>query len=687
MALSGPLSTPYGLGNIGNASLKDKQRAAVFKMLNFNQDPSEKGNDGTWSDQWKVLIYDRPCRDIISTLANVAQLRKQGVTLHLLLESDREAIQDVPALYFCEPSADTTRRIAQDLSKRLYASFHLNFSTKVERPLLESFARDALACGGVSLISKIYDQYLHFVTLEPRLFTLNQADSFLSYNDPAAPDTSVEHSMKSATYGIFSVLATLQSVPVIRAPMSGAGQMVAEELRKLISDSLTTGGSSGGGVFGNQKAYNRPLLIVIDRSADLVTPLRHTSTYQALLDDVLEHRVNRVTVDIEGKPGQPATKKRKTYDVDCETDTFYSRLKGSPFPEAIDANATELAAVTQREEDIRRRTTGGVGGEGGMGAGKGVGMGGPTGASDLATAVESLPALLEQKKGLEMHTNILKAVMDVVAARHVPVFFAAEEEMMLTNRADKAALSQLLGGAVGSLADKLRLLAVYCLTIHPSAAEVSELTTVLRSAVMAGEGGAGMENAVDRGIAAISYLRKVAAMQRMPNTSNADTSSARGGGMGEPPRSDRGGGAKFVQGLLAKAQNQGLGLLAKAAQTAGQLLSRANKTYVVRLVETLLDHNEDEQEQAFSYIDPMLKGGGARGVDPSLANHSRPPFRDIIVFVVGGGCYTEYQNLQDLAQRRSTTGGGPISITYGCTEMLNGENFLSQLERLGQRST
>jgi hypothetical protein len=36
-----------------------------------------------------------------------------------------------------------------------------------------------------------------------------------------------------------------------------------------------------------------------------------------------------------------------------------------------------------------------------------------------------------------MHTNILKAVMDVVAARQVPVYFEAEEEMISTSRADK----------------------------------------------------------------------------------------------------------------------------------------------------------------------------------------------------------------------------------------------------------
>lgn len=34
------------------------------------------------------------------------------MTLHLLLESDREDIPDVPAVYFMEPTADNIQRVA-----------------------------------------------------------------------------------------------------------------------------------------------------------------------------------------------------------------------------------------------------------------------------------------------------------------------------------------------------------------------------------------------------------------------------------------------------------------------------------------------------------------------------------------------------------------------------------------------
>jgi hypothetical protein len=49
-------------------------------MLNYNKPRDAKE---VWDDPWKILIYDQPCRDIISPLLKVGDLRKNGITLHL----------------------------------------------------------------------------------------------------------------------------------------------------------------------------------------------------------------------------------------------------------------------------------------------------------------------------------------------------------------------------------------------------------------------------------------------------------------------------------------------------------------------------------------------------------------------------------------------------------------------------
>lgn len=54
--------------------------------------------------------------------------------------------------------------------------------------------------------------------------------------------------------------------------------------------------------------------------------------------------------------------------------------------------------------------------------------------------------------------------------------------------------------------------------------------------------------------------------------------------------------------------------------------------------------------------------------------------QDVIVFVVGGGNYVEYQNLLDYAKTK-----GLQRVTYGATEMVNPQQFVEQLSRLGNK--
>ncbi len=44
----------------------------------------------------------RPLQDILAPLLHVNELRKHGVTLHMLLDAERQPIPDVPAIYFVQ---------------------------------------------------------------------------------------------------------------------------------------------------------------------------------------------------------------------------------------------------------------------------------------------------------------------------------------------------------------------------------------------------------------------------------------------------------------------------------------------------------------------------------------------------------------------------------------------------------
>jgi hypothetical protein len=56
------------------------------------------------------------------------------------LHSIRPPLPDVPAVYFVSPTLANVRRIAEDLEKSLYESYHLNFVEPLPRALLEELA-------------------------------------------------------------------------------------------------------------------------------------------------------------------------------------------------------------------------------------------------------------------------------------------------------------------------------------------------------------------------------------------------------------------------------------------------------------------------------------------------------------------------------------------------------------------
>jgi len=189
-------------------------------MLPLNDETSSVGSKASLSArQWKVLIYDKPCRSIISPILSVSQLRSRGVTLHLLLDAEREPIPDVPAVYFVEPTSANLAIIAQDCSKRLYDRIYLNFVSKLDRTLMEEFARLIVQANCLDRIASIHDQYLDFICLEKHLFSLsNKYNSYSSINGSSLTEQMMEKYMEEIAYGLFSIIGTTGSIPVIRCP-------------------------------------------------------------------------------------------------------------------------------------------------------------------------------------------------------------------------------------------------------------------------------------------------------------------------------------------------------------------------------------------------------------------------------------------------------------------------------------
>jgi len=669
-------------------------------MLALNTDPPEEESTSGYStnnnntlttsypagsghNQWKILVYDATCRSIISPLMSVSDLRSRGVTLHLLISAEREPIEDVSVVYFCEPTKENLSMIARDCAKGLYGGAHLNFVTKLPRGLMEEFAGLVVQSGSLDKVASVHDQYLDYVCLERGLFTLNKRNSYVRYNGSCSEED-IEKAMNEIAYGLFSVVSTLGVVPVIRCPTGGAPEMVARKLNKMISEHPNLN-RRGKGTASSQ--HHRPLLVILDRNADLITPCQHTSTYQALIDDVLKHHANRVQFTIEEKPteagGAKHTARRKKvvkkYDLDADTDPFYSSHKFNPFPQAIESNGMELQNVTQREAEVRSKTS-----NRGVDSNTTTVVDESAAGADLANAVDSLPALLEQKKQLEIHTSILQAVMNEVAKRDIPTFYELESSLATgayrndLAKAHSDVLEMVRDVNKGNIQDKIRLISVYCLATTCPSSSIDQVINAMRESYAEhGQNNSSNHNnnnhnntermkEIDIGTKTISYLKRLRSMQMIPTVGESafqDKAPSSGNAAG--------GGTDMLSSFMARAQTQASGLLAKATERVGTMLGKIHKHQATRVVESLCEQRPNSEDESYLYLDPKVKGD----VDVGALRGMRTPVREVIAFMVGGGCYAEYQNLQMVANERRT-------ITYGCTELVDANVFLGQLSQL-----
>ncbi|XP_015906128.1 sec1 family domain-containing protein 1 [Parasteatoda tepidariorum] len=628
--------------------LREKQISALKRMLNFNANITKASVS---EPVWKILVYDRYGQDIISPILSVKELRDMGVTLHLLLHSDRDPIPDVPTIYFVMPNEENIVRISQDFRNQLYDSYFLNFISPISRQRLEDLASASLNAGCVSSVNSVFDQYLNFITVEDNLYFLRHQDrsslNYFAVNRGDMKDTEMEFLIDTIVDSLFSVFVTLGAVPIIRSPRGNAAEMVAEKLDKKIRENLRDARNSLFAPDGMPTpfSFQRPLLAILDRNQDMATPLHHTWTYQALAHDVLDLQLNRVSIEEvtekAGHVGAKPRKRTKTFDLN-PTDKFWMQYKGSPFPIVAEAVQGELDSYRSSEEEVKRLKAA-MGLEMSNGADEVIGSMSDNTAK-LTSAVSSLPELLEKKRLIDMHMTVATAILDHIKSRKLDVYFEIEEKILGKAMLEKSLMDMITDPEAGLPSDKLRLFLISFICGPPmTEAEVDQYITALKDA--------GCE------VETVQYMRRWKTYSKLSSNSTSQYS----------------GGTKTVS-MFSKLMSHGSQFVMEGVKN---LVVKKHNLPITRIVDSLMEMKSLPETDDYRYFDPKL----LRPTDSSSIPRNRSPFQDAVVFVVGGGNYIEYQNLMDYTKGKTN----PVQkkIVYGCTDLVNADQFLKQLCQLG----
>ncbi|RKF72396.1 Protein sly1 [Golovinomyces cichoracearum] len=701
-------------------SLRSRQIKSIVRMLNLNQDSDD---DVTELDQpsgsvtgipttpilnsngepiWKVLVFDDLGRDVISCVLRVSDLRAWGVTMHMNIASNRHPIPDVPVLYFVEPSPLNLERITSDLSRGLYSPAYINFLTSIPRPLLEDFAKQTAEAGNSEMIAQCFDQYLNFIVSEPDLFSLGMRNqnAYWALNSALTSDEALDQIIDNSVSGLFSVMVTMGVMPIIRCPKGEAAEQIAIRLDRKLRDHIL---NSKENLFSNSSnkssisgiPSSRPVLIILDRNVDLIPMFLHSWTYQSLVYDILDMKLNRITVEIpvdEKNPAKGST--QKTYDLSA-SDFFWTKNAAMPFPQVAEDIDADLMKYKDEASEITRKT----------GASSIEDLQNDTSASalHLKTAITLLPELRERKAILDGHMNILAGLLKGIKDRQIDNFFQLEENIM---KQSKAQILDVINdkNKGNDPYDKLRLFIIWFLS---TAEDITRQDTDRFEEALKSAG------ATTSSLAYIKQVRNTTRMNMMTSapvqTRTNNTSAAPDLFRGFSSISSRLTTTLKETGVSANFENLISGVK--------NFLPANRDLTVTKITESIMDpagasSSAIAKTENYLYFDPrsasargtmppvsltrrgeQIPGGLKRGEGASFGQR-RQGFTESIVFTVGGGSMDEYGNLQEWAKRTGVASGASSGtadkgitrrrVIYGSTELINAGNFLrDEIEKLG----
>ncbi|XP_018503910.2 vacuolar protein sorting-associated protein 45 homolog isoform X2 [Pyrus x bretschneideri] len=262
----------------------------------------------------KVLILDSHTVSIVSVAYSQSELLQKEVFLVELVDSiskSRESMSHLKAVYFLAPTSENIQYLRRHLVAPRFGEYHLFFSNILKDTQIHILADS----DEHEVVQQLQELYADFVATDPYHFTLNMPSNHM-YMLPAVVDHSnLQRFCDRVVDGIAAVFLALKRRPVIRYQRtSDIAKRIAQETAKLTYQQES-------GLFDFRRTEISPLLLVIDRRDDPVTPLLNQWTYQAMVHELIGIQDNKVDLRNIGK----FPKDQQEVVLSSEQDAFFKK--------------------------------------------------------------------------------------------------------------------------------------------------------------------------------------------------------------------------------------------------------------------------------------------------------------------------------------------------------------------------
>mmetsp|Transcript_21447 Transcript_21447/g.55201 ORF Transcript_21447/g.55201 Transcript_21447/m.55201 type:complete len:634 (+) Transcript_21447:87-1988(+) len=372
----------------------------------------------------KALVLDSETTGIVSLVYTQSQILQQEVFLIDTLHAPHpDRMPHLKAVYFVRPTAENVRRICTALRDTRYGEYHI-FFTGIAR---ESVINQLAEADEHEVVQQVQEMYGDYLAINPELFSLN-VPSVVSLRG-----TSFDQLLFDRVHtGLVGLLLSLKLRPTIRYQ---ANSELTEQVAQKVASTI----EGEAELFAFRHKEVPPLLLIVDRREDAVTPLLNQWTYQAMVHELMG--ISNSRVDMSKVPGVKDELREVVLAPD--SDPFYSQNMFLNFGD-LGANVKAMVDEYQDKTHSHRKIDS---------------------IADMQAFVENYPEFRKMSGNVSKHVALMSELSRIVDARHLMEVSQVEQELACTEDHQSAVqeVENLIVNKAVSPVDKLRLVLLYAL--------------------------------------------------------------------------------------------------------------------------------------------------------------------------------------------------------------------------------
>ncbi|KAK6362046.1 vacuolar protein sorting-associated protein 45 [Orbilia blumenaviensis] len=383
----------------------------------------------------KILLLDSETMPIMSTATSQSTLLQHEVFLIDRLENvNREKMRHLKCLCFVRPSPDSIQLLVEELRDPKYSEYMLYFSNIVKKSSLERLAE----ADDHEVVKSVQEVFADYLVINPDLYALK--DSALNGLRiwSQSPDQWNPDALIRATEGVLASLLTLKKKPLIRYARNSL-------MAKKMATELTFQMTQETQLFDFRKTDTPPILLILDRRNDPITPLLSQWTYQAMVHELLGIENGRV--DLSDVPD--TRPEHKEIVLSADQDPFFKKNMYVNFGD-LGSNIKEYVDQYQAKTNSSKNLES---------------------IADMKRFVEEYPEFRRLSGNVSKHVNLVSELSRRVEKESLLEVSELEQSFACqdNHNADLKTLQKLLQSAIPP-ENKVRLVALYSIRYekHPN---------------------------------------------------------------------------------------------------------------------------------------------------------------------------------------------------------------------------